>query len=380
MSRMSKQKGESRRHRKIGRYDVQALIGRGESTTVVRAHDPNRDQPVAIKLLPKAIPQMPSVQQPLQDWIHAMTAVPPPHVVPILDSGVAGGHPYLVMPAWQNRSLARKINAGALPRSQTNAILTALAAALVALHNVPRTHGNLTPQNVFVHGKNVWLSDIGLRPILTPLDDISSGTPGYVSPEQIAGQPPNPRSDFYALGILLYQALTGTPPYRAETAAEITMQQMSEPVPSVHAVDPSLPPRYDGLIQRLTAVDPADRPQTANDVQEMVMATIDPDTANAVDVDDTLFEHVTQYYKREETLAERLEQIDQIRSLKSRENQSSAKRMAELMAIEEERQKILRQKLAEQRQKERRIIRLAIILLAFFLLIVAAYVIIATLV
>lgn len=367
----------------IGGYTLQAKIGNGRYTTMWLAQRGN-GRPVALKLFPKGLSKQPAWQQQLVDWVAVMQNLNHPALLPVIGLETSGPYTFLIMPAMRGGSLTRQLQQGALPPTQAHALMQRTAAGLAALHSQKMVHGHLTPANLLFDEKGTpFLADAGLfqwMNALAPPQQRSSGAPGYLSPEQIAGEAVDGRSDFYALGAILFAALTGQPAYEAKTPALLTLKQMQEPIPSVREVQPALHPAYDGLIQRIAARTAADRPADAATLVELVDTTIQRAEhgadSTAVDADLPIFDKLAVYNKKERSLAEREAEISEIKALKSQEEAASQKRMQDFMSIEAERQAQLKLQMAQQRQRERSLLLRGLFAIAALTLLVVVFLLI----
>ncbi len=361
----------------IAEFQVASLIGRGRWSTVVAATKPSEPKPVAVKLLPKQIGENKAHRAAFSHWVEKTQVATTPPIIPLLNMNYLDNRPYFSMPIIAGGSLAKLINKNMLTPKRVHRIMKKLGHALQIIHEAEWVHGSLHPSNVIFDKKGtLYLSDAALAPILAQAMNQSVNLPGYISPEQISGQTVNGRSDFYSFGILIYEMLTGVPPYTSDTPALITMAQMSQPVGSVQEQNQELSPVYDSLIQRLTAVDPANRPQTAVDLIELVEQTISKIEGKSTSESEynlPLFNKLAIYNKTEATDEERLARIEEIRQLKEDEELASQRRMGELMEIENARQAKLKEQLSKQNVQERRIIAIMFFIIAGLALIAILY-------
>lgn len=266
----------------IGRYKVQSILGKGGMSTVYACLDPRIEREVAVKVLPHALLHDLMFRKRFEREAKMIASLEHPYIVPVHDFGEDNGQPYLVMRLMRGKSLEDRLANGPIPTAEIEPILSRVNGALAAAHERGIIHRDLKPGNIlFDEYNNAFLSDFGIARFSTGTQASITktggavGTPGYMSPEQIQGRPVDGRSDIYALGILLFEMLTGQKPFHADTPAMIIVRQMTEPLPAISDVHPELPSVFDELIHLLTAPDRDDRPATTTDVTNLLKAIID---------------------------------------------------------------------------------------------------------
>ncbi|MFJ8360492.1 serine/threonine-protein kinase [Streptomyces sp. NPDC093984] len=257
-----------------GRYQLNTTIGRGAMGEVWRAYDQMLDRPVAVKVLldRNADPTATS-----RFRLEAQTAgrLHHPHVVGVLDFGEHEGRLFLVMELVEGASLARVLaDDGPLPAEQVAAIAAQAAAGLAVAHEQGIVHRDIKPGNLLLDaGGTLKIGDFGIARFM---DDPSGaltvtgqivGTSLYIAPERALGKPAGPASDVYSLGCVLYQLLTGRPPFRADSPIAILHQHLdAAPVPP-RELGAALPPAFENYLLGLLAKRPEDRP-TARQVAD----------------------------------------------------------------------------------------------------------------
>lgn len=262
---------------RIGRYEVERLIGAGGMGVVFKAFDTELNRPVAIKVLAPFLAGSGAARQRFAREARAAAAVVHEHVVAIHNVETDDESPFLVMPFVAGDSLqARLDREGMLDVCEVLRIGMQTAAGLAAAHAQGLVHRDVKPSNILLEEgvERTLLTDFGLA---RANDDASlthtgyhPGTPQYMSPEQARGDAVDARSDLFSLGSVLYTMCTGRPPFRAETAFGILRRITdTEPRP-VREINPSIPIWLEGLIQKLQAKSPNDRFQTASDVAELL--------------------------------------------------------------------------------------------------------------
>jgi serine/threonine protein kinase/ABC-type branched-subunit amino acid transport system substrate-binding protein len=262
----------------IGRYVIKSELGRGGMATVYHGYDPRFERDVAVKVLPREFLHEPTFRARFEREAKTIAALDHPAVVPVHDFGEEGGQPYLVMRLMTGGTLSSRLERGPLPASEIGRIMQRLSSALDEAHKRGIIHRDLKPSNIlFDQYGEAYLSDFGIvrlsegQATLTGLHG-ALGTPGYMSPEQIQGAQVDGRSDIYALGVIVFEMLTGKRPFEADSPAMVMVKQISEPTPRIHDVKPDLAPGYDQVIERTMARNREDRPSTASEVRDMLAA------------------------------------------------------------------------------------------------------------
>jgi SAM-dependent methyltransferase len=229
-------------------YEVLAVLGRGGMGVVYKAMHLRLGRAVAIKMLLAGAAATAEERQRFLREARAAAGLRHPNVVQLHDVGEADGRPFYVMEFVERGSLARKLQGAPQPAGQAAALVATLADAVQAAHDSGVVHRDLKPANVLLTADGTpKVCDFGLaRPLeggasLT-LSGVPMGTPSYVAPEQARGdRSVGPAADVYALGAILYECLTGRPPFRAETAAATLFQVVSDdPVPPAR-LNPQVP-------------------------------------------------------------------------------------------------------------------------------------------
>lgn len=204
------------------RYEVGTLIGRGGMGDVHRATDRRLGREVAVKFLRTELAVQPSIRQRFEDEARSAARLTHPNVVIVLDSGEAEGCPYLVMECLPGHSLYDEIVRGPLADERVRAIALDVLAGLGAAHDIGIVHRDVKPGNILIADDGrAKLADFGIAKTTEGLDHTMVGqvlgTPAYLAPERLAGQSATPSADLYALGVVLYEALTGEQPFKGDT-------------------------------------------------------------------------------------------------------------------------------------------------------------------
>jgi serine/threonine protein kinase len=273
---------------KINNYEVTALLGTGGMGAVYMARHPLIDRRVAVKVLKPEYARDHVLVQRVFNEAKATNAIRHPNIVDVLDVGVLpDGLPYIIMELLEGESLAHRISRlGRLPIEEAVSIARETASALAAAHAKGIVHRDLKPDNIFLaadHGGRelrVKVLDFGIAKLRREMSAGSYetgagailGTPPYMSPEQCQGVSAriDHRADIYALGIILFEMLTGRPPFDAEGVGNVMMMHMSEPPRPPRELNPAIPGALEEIILKTLAKAREDRPQTMEELQELL--------------------------------------------------------------------------------------------------------------
>ncbi|HEU5050830.1 MAG TPA: protein kinase [Gemmatimonadales bacterium] len=262
---------ESLRTDLADRYRIERELGRGGMATVYLAEDLKHHRPVAVKVLRPELTAALGPERFLQE-IDVAAHLQHPHILPLFDSGrLDSGLLYYVMPYVEGESLRGRISREKqLPLDDALRLTVEVAGALDAAHARGIIHRDVKPENILLQGGHAVIADFGIaRAVSAAGGDrltetgIALGTPTYMSPEQSAGSEVDARADVYALGCVLYEMLTGSPPFTGATAQAILARHSIEAVPSVRTVRTSVPEAVERVVFRSLAKVPADRYATA---------------------------------------------------------------------------------------------------------------------
>ena len=261
-----------------GQLQLGALLGQGGFAAVFRAHDPFLQRDVAIKVLDPSLAVDAALEEQFLHEARTIAAAEHPHIVPLYSADSRGGLLYLVMRLLPGQSLEDRIAEGKLPPAEAARIALECARALAAAHAVGVVHRDIKPSNILLDANgNATVTDFGIAVVTSrPARDLlgsTAGTPHYMSPEQALGEQVDGRSDVYALGVVLYEMLTGTCPFPGRNATEVIAKHISAPIPKVSEREPGTPTALVRLVDRMLAKDPAGRPTAAQLVQELAAAS-----------------------------------------------------------------------------------------------------------
>ncbi|HEY6059067.1 MAG TPA: protein kinase [Gemmatimonadales bacterium] len=251
------------------RYTIERELGRGGMATVYLAHDRKYDRLVALKLLRPELAAILGADRFLRE-IRLTAQLQHPHILPLLDSGDAGGVLYYAMPYVAGESLRQRLTrAGPLAPAEALAILRAIAGALDYAHEAGVVHRDIKPENILLHEGEAMVADFGIALARSAADSdrltgtgISVGTPAYMSPEQATAEALDRRSDVYSLGCVLYEMLAGTPPFTGPTAQAVIAQSLSAPAPRL-PTERRVSQAVDDALARALAKNPDHRFPTA---------------------------------------------------------------------------------------------------------------------
>jgi serine/threonine-protein kinase len=249
-----------------GRYRVAGLLGRGGMGEVYRATDLTLGQAVALKFLPESAAQDERSLARFYNEVRMARQVTHPNVCRVYDIGQIEGLHFISMEYVDGEDLASLLRRiGRLPADKAIEITRKLCAGLAAAHEKNVLHRDLKPANVMVDSRGqVIIMDFGLAGLAEQLQgDVRSGTPAYMSPEQLAGTGVTPQSDLYALGLVLYELFTGKRAFEASSLMELMeMQERAAPA-SITTVAKDLDPAVETIVLRCLQPDPRQRPRSA---------------------------------------------------------------------------------------------------------------------
>ena len=264
-----------------GRYNLLHDLGQGATSKVSLARDERTGDLVAVKRLFEAVaehntPRMRREFKALEQFSH-------PNIVRVIEYADQATPPYLVLEYVQGRDLQHWLSKNP-PLEQVVSVFAAIADALEHVHQVGLVHRDLKPENIRVdfHGRPKLL-DFGLtKPIENNMTAITRmgalvGTALFMAPEQCRAGLIDARTDLYSLGALMYTSFTGQPPFLGDDAIQVMRQHLEAPPIRPTALNPNLPPVLEALILSLLAKNPAERPQSAGYVRDLLRALVPPD-------------------------------------------------------------------------------------------------------
>ena len=248
------------------RYRVDELVARGGMSEVYRGWDVRLDRRVAVKVLAGWLAADGAAIRRMEREARAVARLQHPNVVAVYDHGEDdGGTPFLVMEWIEGRSLKDVVADGPLPEQEARRITLQLLAALEHAHEHGIVHRDIKPQNVLITPDGTAkLTDFGIARSIDATHGLTMagqivGTAAYLSPEQAKGQPVTAASDVYSVGAVLFELITGRPPFAADTAMATALMHVEDPVPDVRALRRDASPAIAAVVARAMAKRPADR-------------------------------------------------------------------------------------------------------------------------
>ncbi len=251
-----------------GRYRVGRLLGGGGMGSVYLARDERMDRFVVVKVPHARFLHEPGFRERFLREIRSLTTLEHPNVVRVYDAGEVEGVPYAVLQYLTGGSLRDRIAraGGTLTPAEVSAWLPPVAAALDFIHGQGLLHRDVKPGNVlFDRNGNVHLADFGIAKAIVAADTSLTqtgampGSPAYMAPEVVTGATPGPAYDQYALAVMAYEALAGSPPFPAESGLPALFRKQAEPAPALRGVAPHVPRGMAAAIARALDRDPAAR-------------------------------------------------------------------------------------------------------------------------
>jgi serine/threonine-protein kinase len=262
-----------------GRYSVERLLGEGGMAVVFLARDLRHERTVAVKVLRPDVSAEIGAERFLRE-IKMAARLTHPHILPVFDSGEADGLLFYVMPNMEGQSLRDRIEREKqLSLEDALRITAEVASALDYSHRQQVIHRDIKPENILLHEGAALVADFGIGKAVSTGKSITHtglavGTPAYMSPEQASGETSiDGRSDVYSLGCVLYEMLTGEPPFTGPSAQAIIAKRFASPVPSVK-ITRDVPDSVEAALSRALARSPADRFRTGAELADALRAAL----------------------------------------------------------------------------------------------------------
>ncbi len=254
----------------IAHYQLERLLARGGMSNVYLAHDTHTDRTVAVKLVHTSESHY---FKRFKREAKAIASLTHDHILPAFDYGEQGSWYYMVMPYIEYGTLRQRLVNGPLSPREAGKILTQLAEAVQFAHDRGIVHRDIKPSNILLRdGEHVYLADFGLVKHIEEMSDITStgyilGTPEYMAPELIENSA-TPGSDIYALGIILYQMLTGHVPFKGSTPIGVCWKHLREQPAVPSTLNPNVSHAIDKVILQALEKNPQRRFKSANDLAQ----------------------------------------------------------------------------------------------------------------
>ncbi|UCF61218.1 MAG: protein kinase [Anaerolineaceae bacterium] len=253
----------------LGRYHIREQLGEGGMGTVYKAFDTRLEREVAVKVILPHRRHAPEFLKRFDREAKALAKMSHPNIVRVLDYGEHDGLPFLVMEYTPGGTLKEKLG-DAMPWHQAVHMQLPIARALMYAHEQKIIHRDVKPSNIiFSELGEPMLSDFGLAKVLEAEKTwdltgtgVGIGTPEYMAPEQGIGKGVDHRADIYALGVVLYEMITGRPPYQADTPLAVLMKHINDPLPPPSEFVANLPERVEQVIIKALAKEAEDRFQS----------------------------------------------------------------------------------------------------------------------
>jgi serine/threonine-protein kinase len=272
------------------RYELNHLIARGGMAEVYRAHDRLLDRPVALKVLFPELSIDRSFVERFRREAQAAANLSHPNIVPVFDWGEDSGTYFIVMEFIDGRPLSAILKtAGPLSAERTADIGAPVAAALGYAHKHGVIHRDVKPGNVLITDEGqVKVTDFGIARAINTEESLTQtgavmGTATYFSPEQAEGMGVDARSDIYSLGVVLFEMVTGRPPFLGDTPVAVASKHVRDHPPAPRELNPSIPPTFEAIILKAMAKDPSHRYATAEDLRADLLRFNEGRTVLAMD-------------------------------------------------------------------------------------------------
>ena len=261
---------------RFGDFEIHGVAGEGGMGIVYRATQISLGRLVALKVISPEIANQPDFQARFEHESRLAASIDHPHVVSIYAAGEHEGQAYIAMQWVDGRSLHDALRGGGLDPDRAVIIVAQIAGALDAAHATGLLHRDVKPANIILRslagGDHAYLTDFGVAKRtdvgvtgLTRTGHIV-GTLTYMAPEQIRGDPGDGRSDLYSLGCVLFESLAGRQPFERSHEAAVMFAHVNDPRPVVSELRPELGTRFDAVVQRAMAIEPADRYPTGSEL------------------------------------------------------------------------------------------------------------------
>jgi serine/threonine-protein kinase len=255
----------------VGSYRIDELFGHGGMSAIYRATHVAMDRQVALKVLVGQFAEDQVTRERFMNEWRIAAGLHHPNILPVYDAGEIDGRMFMAMQFVEGGDLGNRIERdGALSPPDALTILDQMASALDAAHEAGLVHRDFKPGNILLDGDRALLTDFGLSKVLSRTTRLTApgrmvGTAQYLSPEQIRGQDVTPRTDVYALGCVIFEALTASSPFEGESDFVVMYAHLERPTPPMSERRPALPPAADAVVAKAMEKDAAARYESAGE-------------------------------------------------------------------------------------------------------------------
>ncbi len=267
--------------KRLGSYQILEQIGQGGMATIFKAYQPSMDRYVAVKILPSHFTQDETFVARFTQEARTLARLEHPHILPVHNYGEQEGITYLVMRYIDAGTLKDLTDRqGPLDLDVVVRIFGQIGRALGYAHSQGVIHRDIKPSNVLIDDRgDAFLTDFGIAKLVAGTSQFTAsgalvGTPSYMAPEQGMGQPIDHRCDIYAMGVMLYEVVTGKVPFEAETPLAVLLKHISDPLPPPRLIKPDLPEAVERVILKAMAKPPEDRFQTAEEMVDALQKAV----------------------------------------------------------------------------------------------------------
>jgi eukaryotic-like serine/threonine-protein kinase len=260
---------------RVGRFRLVQQLGRGSTGEVFLAtHVGAAGREVALKILDTSVTSSRGFRDRLERDVREVSKLSHPHILPVYEYGTAGETAYVAMPVVRGGSLRTKLLAGRLAPKASWRVLRLVGEALKSAHQAGVVHADVKPGNVLfdVYGR-VLLTDFGLA---RTHFGFALGTPGYMAPEVAEGAIPDERADVYALAVMAFEMLAGSPAYGGESPAELLRATVRGPIPAARERRSDVPAGFDGAVYRGLVKDPSHRYRSVAELLWALAPVLEP--------------------------------------------------------------------------------------------------------
>ena len=268
------------------RYEIVKSIGEGGMANVYLANDTILDRKVAVKVLRGDLSSDDKFIRRFQREALSVSNLSHPNIVEVYDVGEEDGQHYIVMEYIEGKTLKQLLKKrDSLTLTEVIDIMTQLTDGIAHAHESYIIHRDIKPQNIMIQDDGrIKITDFGIAMALnaTQLTQTNSvmGSVHYLPPEQASGKGTTVKSDIYSMGILMYELLTGTVPFKGDNAVEIALKHMKDKIPSIRKQNPAIPQSVENILLKATAKNPRNRYDTAREMHEDLVHCLDEEHAN----------------------------------------------------------------------------------------------------